>query len=453
MRHPFTSTKCQIRDVTVHLYAKKSRKKKCPSAVDKALEKVNVAMDEEDKKQTFTALQSKEAKLPFLYTDSVDKYWNDLRRERKGGVPCNVLVAYSGMTREMCVEFLEKMDPGAYIVRSSISVENTFVFSFRNQTGIKHWQLSDREGKYYWGSSSGFHTLESFVEHFAEALSQVTHLHVYPGMTTALTPQFHTTEQQSMIGRLRAMDDRLGYGQLCRVIKDVNSEIRQGKKESIGRKPVPRKVKFRSARARYCACANVPGRRARMRNSPPTQTHAQPAIVTLFSPFSPRKPSFWLHKMSGVEMSEEHQSAVEEKMAAEQKRKRRSYDVAFKMEVVAYAQAHNKMKAARQFDIHRRCVQTWCKTRDKLEAANAKRMRLAEHEEAPAEALEVSISGITEEGELLAALPITCASIVDNNDVTSDADAVTIAALVAAAAVKFYKFLGSLIFDCPFLER
>ncbi|CAI8041070.1 Protein pob1, partial [Geodia barretti] len=131
--------------------------------------------------------------------------------------------------------------PGAYIVRSSISLENTFVFSFRNQTGIKHWQLSDREGKYYWGSSSGFHTLESFVEHFAEALSQVTHLHVYPGMTTALTPQFHTTEQQSMIGRLRAMDDRLGYGQLCRVIKDVNSEIRQGRKESIGRKPVPRK--------------------------------------------------------------------------------------------------------------------------------------------------------------------------------------------------------------------
>ncbi|CAI8041069.1 Ras GTPase-activating protein 1 [Geodia barretti] len=241
MRHPFTSTKCQIRDVTVHLYAKKSRKKKCPSAVDKALEKVNVAMDEEDKKQTFTALQSKEAKLPFLYTDSVDKYWNDLRRDRKGGVPCNVLVVYSGMTREMCVEFLEKMDPGAYIVRSSISLENTFVFSFRNQTGIKHWQLSDREGKYYWGSSSGFHTLESFVEHFAEALSQVTHLHVYPGMTTALTPQFHTTEQQSMIGRLRAMDDRLGYGQLCRVIKDVNSEIRQGRKESIGRKPVPRK--------------------------------------------------------------------------------------------------------------------------------------------------------------------------------------------------------------------
>jgi hypothetical protein len=93
-----------------------------------------------------------------------------------------------------------------------------------------------------------------------------------------------------------------------------------------------------------------------------------------------------------------------------QKRKRRSYDVGFKMEVIAYAQEHNKMKAAREFDIHRRCVQTWCKTKDKLEVANAKRMRLvAEGQQAPAETLEVSISGITDvDGELMAALPVTC---------------------------------------------
>ena len=50
-------------------------------------------MDDEDKKQTFTTLQSKDAKLPFLYTDSVDKYLSALRRERKDGVPCNVLVS------------------------------------------------------------------------------------------------------------------------------------------------------------------------------------------------------------------------------------------------------------------------------------------------------------------------------------------------------------------------
>ena len=34
------------------------------------------------------------------------------------------------------------------------------------------------------------------VQYFAEALTQVTHLHVYPGMMTALQPLFHTTDQQ-----------------------------------------------------------------------------------------------------------------------------------------------------------------------------------------------------------------------------------------------------------------
>lgn len=40
-----------------------------------------------------------------------------------------------------------------------------------------------------------------------------------------------------IIGRLRQMDDTLTYGQICRVIKDVNSEIRQDRKESVGRGP------------------------------------------------------------------------------------------------------------------------------------------------------------------------------------------------------------------------
>ena len=40
-----------------------------------------------------------------------------------------------------------------------------------------------------------------------------------------------------MISKLRQMDESLTYGQICRVIKDVNSEIRQGRKESVGHKP------------------------------------------------------------------------------------------------------------------------------------------------------------------------------------------------------------------------
>ena len=64
-----------------------------PSAVDKALEKINAAIEADDKKTTFQALQSKDTKLPFLYSDSVDKYWAGLKREKREGVPCNVLVS------------------------------------------------------------------------------------------------------------------------------------------------------------------------------------------------------------------------------------------------------------------------------------------------------------------------------------------------------------------------
>ena len=107
---------------------------------------------------------------------------------------------------------------------------------------------------------------------------------------------------------------------------------------------------------------------------------------------------------------------VEESSEDKQKRKRRSYDVGFKMEVIKYAQAHNKTQAAKQFAIHRRCVQTWCKTKDKLEAANSKRMRVGGEQDA-AETVEVSIPAITD-GEILANLPVTCANMV-NDDVTA----------------------------------
>ena len=35
VRGPFATTKCQVRDITVHLHAKKSRRKKCPSPGEK----------------------------------------------------------------------------------------------------------------------------------------------------------------------------------------------------------------------------------------------------------------------------------------------------------------------------------------------------------------------------------------------------------------------------------
>lgn len=133
--------------------------------------------------------------------------------------------------------------------------------------------------------------------------------------------------------------------------------------------------------------------------------------------------------------------AVEESSEEKRKRKRRSYDVAFKMEVIEYAQAHNKTQAAKQYDIHRRCVQTWCKTKDKLEAANSKRMRVAD-EERSVETVEVSISGITD-GEILATLPVTCANVV-NDDVT------IIDAALTLAVIRTRFFIMILLTDIPY---
>ena len=207
---------------------------------------------------------------------------------------------------------------------------------------------------------------------------------------------------------MRMMDQRLNYGQICRVIKDVNSDIRQVRKESVGRKQVckvnthARKVSARACAGRACGNPAYLNRRMRIRKVSFSASKKNPAAMS--------------EDISSVHQVPEPEEGPLEVGPA--KRKRRSYDLAFKMEVVAYAQTHNKMKAARQFDIHRRCVQTWCKTKEKLEsAANSKRMRLSQGPlEAPAstETLEVSISGITEEGELLAAasLAVTCANTV-----------------------------------------
>ena len=132
---------------------------------------------------------------------------------------------------------------------------------------------------------------------------------------------------------------------------------------------------------------------------------------------------------------------IEESTEEKQKRKRRSYDVAFKMEVIEYAEAHNKTQAAKQYDIHRRCVQTWCKTREKLEAANSKRMRVTD-EHRPVETVEVSISTVL--GEISTALPITCANTA-NDDITTVGAAVKIAARVCII-ILIYMYVYTSIF-------
>ena len=46
--------------------------------------------------------------------------------------------------------------------------------------------------------------------------------------------------------------------------------------------------------------------------------------------------------------------------------KRKNYDLKFKLEVVEYAEKHNKSKAARDKKVPRSCVKDWAKQKEEL---------------------------------------------------------------------------------------
>ena len=60
------------------------------------------------------------------------------------------------------------------------------------------------------------------------------------------------------------------------------------------------------------------------------------------------------------------------------KRKRNSYDSAFKLKVIEYAENHNNCAAEREFGVTEKMVREWCKKKSELGGArkSAKRLRL-----------------------------------------------------------------------------
>ena len=54
---------------------------------------MNSALEDGDNQSAFKALQTKEMKFPFLYSDHQEKYINALARERQEGIPRNVMVS------------------------------------------------------------------------------------------------------------------------------------------------------------------------------------------------------------------------------------------------------------------------------------------------------------------------------------------------------------------------
>ena len=58
-----------------------------------------------------------------------------------------------------------------------------------------------------------------------------------------------------------------------------------------------------------------------------------------------------------------------------QKATKRSFDISFKLKVVAFAEANSKALAARMFKVDRKCVQVWVKQKGNFECMDAKRLK------------------------------------------------------------------------------
>ena len=52
---------------------------------------------------------------------------------------------------------------------------------------------------------------------------------------------------------------------------------------------------------------------------------------------------------------------------AKREKVRSSYTASFKLKVVKFAEENNKMKASKQFGVHRKRVQKWCKQKEELQ--------------------------------------------------------------------------------------
>lgn len=231
--HPIVSNlKCQGAGITASLYnGFKKQNKGISNEFNEALAHINKCITGTNAKETLKALQNPEANLPFPYLEAID-YHSALLQERMEGLPSNLTILYIGLQRSLCETLLDKMRPGAYLLRQSTTLRNgEIVFSFRNQVGIKHWKLSiNQDGKFSWGMAQNlFESMESFLQYFIDALGRVTKLYIYAGSTFMLKLNIGalTSNQLTQLNELRGNDDGLSYGQIACTITEVNSRIRR----------------------------------------------------------------------------------------------------------------------------------------------------------------------------------------------------------------------------------
>ncbi|XP_065180446.1 uncharacterized protein LOC135811005 [Sycon ciliatum] len=194
------------------------------SPQEKAITAINRALTNRDETELLQALKNPDAELPDIFTQPTE-YMKALVAESKSTFPTSMTPVFSGISRPKSEELLSSLSPGALLVRTGSNNEK--VVSFRNRTGIKHWQIGvSSDGKYFFGASARYENFGDFMQQFIASLSSSTGLHTYYANDRVLKPR---SADQDRIYGLESDDQstRLEREYIESVVAQVNKRIRQ----------------------------------------------------------------------------------------------------------------------------------------------------------------------------------------------------------------------------------
>lgn len=240
---------CSKDGVTAVLYSKVDKEavkrkkeqlaKEGLTALEAAVRDINQSLDSNDPRKTMQALKNDAADLPHVFNEP-EQYHNALLAERNLAMPENALVVYNGMTRGDTERLLSSMSAGAFLIRRSGS-DGSHVFSFRNQTGIKHWKIDFRDGLYFLGDSTPYTCLSDLIDALLQNLRERTKLAVYPGVSAELRASSNlTVELSDMLKKLHQESGcNLSHEQIRQVVLDTNDKIKSQLKAIMSDDPEP----------------------------------------------------------------------------------------------------------------------------------------------------------------------------------------------------------------------
>jgi hypothetical protein len=226
---PVADLPCAKNGVYALVYLSKT-KPKVPTLKDGALFVINMAVQRRDQEALHQALSNPQAELPYIHQKWSETYLHALVEEERARMPTSILCLYRGLNRETSEELMERMTPGAFLLRQA--PHEKIVFSFRNQAGIKHWKMIERERKFYMSfnnPSESYDSIGELLEHFIPLLEAKTRVPVHIGTC----PDLHLVgwERVPILKELSKEESHLTHEQITSVVNSVNGRIQ---KERVG---------------------------------------------------------------------------------------------------------------------------------------------------------------------------------------------------------------------------